>query len=113
MSLGTIKRTENGFGPDFRKKKPAVNGILSIIVGTAAIGAFVFAGYISSKASGAGDERVGYLGIVSAILCILGDVLAGAGFGEKEVSYVLPYIGLGVNSAMLVYLLYLVLYGLL
>ncbi len=113
MSLGTIKRTEDGFGPDFRKKKPSVNGILGIIAGIIAIGCFVYAGYLSTKADGAGDERVGFLGIASAILCILGDVLSGAGFGEKEVSYVLPYIGLGINSAMLVYLLYLVLYGLL
>lgn len=112
MSLGTIKRTENGFGPDFRKKKPSVNGILSIVAGAVAVGLFVYAGFLSSKASGAADEKVGFLGIASAVLCILGDVLAGAGFSEKEVSYVLPYVGLGLNSAMLVYLLYLLLYGL-
>lgn len=112
MSFGTIKRNENGDGPDFRRKHVSASGITSVVFGLAAVALFIMAGMISSKAHGFGDERVGFLGIAAFVICIIGATFAGAGFKEKEVSYVFPYIGLGINASMLVYLLYLFLYGL-
>ena len=112
MGLGTIKRREEGDGPDFKAKHPSVNGIVSVCFGIAAIVLFVVAGAISSKAQGNGDERVGILGIVSAFSCLLGTTLGISGFKEREVSYLFAYIGTALNLIMLIWLLYLFLYGL-
>lgn len=112
MELGTIKRNENRNGLDFKRRRPAMNGIASCVVGLIAGGIFAWASIISSKAEGLADEKVGYLGLAATIICVVGDVLAVAGFSEREVSYILAYVGLVINSGLLVYLIFLFFYGL-
>ncbi|MCQ2538018.1 MAG: hypothetical protein MJ124_06445 [Lachnospiraceae bacterium] len=113
MALGTIKRDdEHRPGIDFKRRKPSINGLFSLVFWIVAVVIFVMAGMISSRAEGYGDEKIGFMGMASVIFCILGEVLAASGFKEREVSYLFAYIGLGLNSAMLVYLLYLFMYGL-
>ena len=112
MGLGTIKRREDRAGPDFKAKRPSVNGIVSVCFCIAAIVLFVIAGAMSSRAQGNGDERVGILGIVSAFSCLLGTTLGISGFREREVNYLFAYIGTATNLLMLIWLLYLFLYGL-
>lgn len=112
MELGTIKRKERSNRLDFKRRRPAVNGIASCAAGLLAVGLFAWASIISSRAEGLADEKVGYMGLTAAIFCVVGDALALAGFKEREVSYLLPYIGLVINSLMLIYLVFLFFYGL-
>lgn len=99
-------------GLDFKKKAPSKNGIVSCIFGMAAMAVFIAASIISAKADGDAGEPVGFMGISSALLCIVGLVFASDGMREREVGYLFPVIGAVLNGLLLVYLFWLYIYGL-
>ncbi len=111
MKLAFLKRRRSA-GPDFKAKAASKNGIISCIFGIVAIALFAAASSISADYSGNAGEPVGFLGISSAMLCVVGLFYGGDGMKEREVSYVLPVTGTAVNGLLLVYLFWLYIYGL-
>ena len=111
MRFRRTGKHEETNGPDFRAKRPSVNGIAALVIGVIALIMLAAAAVISTKAGGNGDERVGMLGLVSAFSCITGSVVGFQGFKERDVSFLFAYIGTGLNLVMFVYLLFLFLYG--
>ncbi len=111
MKIDFFRRRESA-GPDFKKKAPSKNGIISCLFGLAALTVFGVASLISAKKNGAAGEPVGLMGISSAMLCLIGAFFGGDGMKEKEVGYLFPIVGTVLNSLLLIYLFWLYIYGL-
>ncbi len=111
MKIGLFRRRRSA-GPDFKRKMPSKKGIVSCIFALLAVALFIIASTMSANMEGKAAEPVGSLGISSAMLCIIGLVYAHEGVKEREVGYLFPVIGVVLNGLMLVYLLWLYVYGL-
>ena len=111
MRFGRNRKHEGTDGPDFRAKRPSVNGIASLVMGVIGLSLLTAAAVMSTKAGGNGDERIGILGLVSAFSCLSGIVTGFSGFRERDVNYIPAYIGTGLNILLFIYMLSLYLYG--
>ena len=105
-------RRRRSAGPDFKRKAPSKKGIISCILALLAFLIFAIASLRSAGMEGNAPEPVGLMGISSAMLCITGLVFAHEGVREREVGYLFPIAGTVLNGLLLVYLLWLYVYGL-
>ena len=111
MKTDLFRRRESA-GPDFNRKAPSKNGIISCAFGIAALTLFAVASAIATEMDGDAKEPVGSLGISSAMLCVVGLFFAGDGMKEREVGYLFPIVGFVLNGLLFVYLFWLYIYGL-
>lgn len=86
----------------FTGRRHARGGIISTVM--AGIGWLVFAALCvySSTSGGNAALVVGILGLLDALLVLIGMIVAYRGFHERDVYYVLPAVGMVLNGILFV-----------
>ncbi len=86
----------------FTGRRHARGGIISTVM--AGIGWLVFAALCvySSAMEGNATLVVGILGLLDAVLALIGAIVAFRGFHERDVYYVLPAVGMVLNGILFV-----------
>ncbi len=111
MAFKKKERRETN-GPDFNKRKHSINGIISMAVGIFAFAVLIAASVLSSKDVSGNAFVCGIMGIVTLMFSLTGAAYAADGFKDKETKPILPIIGICFNSVIIIYMVYLYLYGL-
>ncbi len=111
MALKKKERRETN-GPDFSKKKHSADGIISLVIGIFALAVFIAASVLSSKDVSGNAFVCGIMGVVTLLFSATGVAYAADGFKDKEARLAFPVAGICLNSVMIIYMIYLYLYGL-
>ena len=92
----------------FSGRSHARGGIISTVI--AGVGWLVFVALCvySSSTGGNAAAVAGILGILDAVFALTGMVIAFRGFYERDVSYVMPAVGMVLNGSLFV--VYFILY---
>lgn len=103
----------------FKRKKEAViftdrvhsiKGIISLCMGLVSILSFTILAYISSLSKGNGSMLLGFAGLASFFLSLVGFYLGINSSKEKEIYYTAPVAGLIINGicAIIYFTLYII-----
>jgi len=92
----------------FSGRTHSKRGIASTVMAGIAWIIFIALCVSSTGAGGNADIKVGILGLFDAALCVAGIVTAFKGFQERDVFYVFPGIGIGLNGILVI--IYVILY---
>lgn len=92
----------------FSGRSHSKKGIASTVMAGIAWCIFLALCVCSTGAGGNADIKIGILGLLDVAFCIAGMVTAFHGFQERDVFYVFPGVGMGLNGLLVV--IYFILY---
>ena len=95
----------------FQGRKRSRRGVISMILSFLVMAGFITASVLAGIAKGKGGEILGYLGIGSFIVSVVGFVLGIRGLKEQDILYFHPVFGLVVNGLLMVVFVSLYLIG--
>lgn len=86
----------------FTDKKHTKQGVLSSLLGAAALILLAIGVWMAYRTSGNAASGAGLLGLLSMLASIVGFILAIQGFREDDVYYLFSQIGMIVNGALFI-----------
>lgn len=92
----------------FSGRTHSKKGIVSTVMAGIAWIIFIALCVYSTGSGGNADIKIGILGILDVAFCIAGMITAMKGFQERDIFYVFPGVGMGLNGLLVV--IYFVLY---
>lgn len=92
----------------FSGRSHSKKGIASTVIAGIAWIVFIALCVCSTGAGGNADIKVGVLGLADVAFCIAGMVTAFRGFQERDVFFVFPGVGMGLNGILVI--IYVILY---
>jgi len=92
----------------FSGRTHSKKGIASTVMAGIAWIVFLALCVCSTGTGGNADIKAGILGLVDVVFCVAGMMTAFKGFQERDVFFVFPGIGMGMNGILVV--IYVVLY---
>lgn len=98
----------------FTGKSHSVNGVASTLLGIVSFVSMCIVIYLSYKIKGAMSPKLGAAAFFATLIGIGGEVLGFLSKGEEDVFHLFPNMGIALNSASLlvvIYLLYIGIYG--
>ena len=98
-------------GYKFTDKKQSRMGMVSTVLGVAAVFMLGYGVNISFEADGKGGEIVGVLALVSFLFSMLGVILGIRSFKDDDVFYLFSWIGTVVNIVVFIFCLSMFLIG--
>lgn len=99
-------RKREGF--KFKGRKHSIRGNFSVIIGCLVLIFFLVTIGISGSQGGNSDSWIGFAGLLSFFLSIIGFILGYIGFKEQDIYYIAPLAGVIINGLLMI--LYLSLY---
>lgn len=92
----------------FSGRTHSKRGIAATVMAGIAWSVFIALCVCSTGAGGNADIKIGILGLLDVGFCIAGMVTAFRGFQERDVFYVFPGVGMGLNGILAI--IYIILY---
>lgn len=96
----------------FQGRKRSKRGVVSMLLSLIVLAGFITASVLSGMAKGEGGLMLGYLGVASLVIAIVGFVLGVKSFKEQDILYFHPIFGSVVNGLFLLVFISLYLIGL-
>ncbi|MBQ9119868.1 MAG: hypothetical protein IJY09_07455 [Lachnospiraceae bacterium] len=86
----------------FQGRKYSKRGVASMLLSLVALAGFIAASVLSGMAKGEGGLLLGYLGMGTLIVSIIGFVLGIKSFKEQDILYFQPIFGSVVNGILMI-----------
>lgn len=99
-----LRYTKNNKVYGYSKRKPARKGVLAMWLFGIAVADIAALIALSAARGGTVSATAGAVGVVGAVLCVYGILLARESFHEPDRSYRVSRIAIALNAALLVIL---------